>query len=363
MIMRLKTDNFNRDDRGFAALAIAIVLVLVLGLLTVGFAELMQKEQRSALDKHLNSQAYYAAETGVNDAAKAIIAGYPKAKTNCQPLTGADALLPGGNNLTRNAVGSDPNIAYTCLLINPTPDDLQYKAIPLNKSRAVLLTAVKGSDPAAQTTIKDLTITWVDTAREASARPGPDRNFKKSADWDFMGVLRVSLTPLTSNLSRESLQKSTYIAYLYPNAGGSASPNTDTYNSRTIGDNGQQAGAIVDGNCRPINPGDTEAKRCSVKITDIGQSNILLDMYSIYRENEVVITGVDDDGNRVKFKNAQTVIDVTGKAQDVLKRIQTRISNRNVYDYPDNGLETGGNICKQLQVLPSSATSECDPGT
>src|SRR5882724_3022558 len=75
-------------EAGFAALIIGIILVLILGLLTIGFAQLVRHEQSSALDKQLSSQAYYAAESGVNDAYHAI-QGYlktgqvPPARTSC----------------------------------------------------------------------------------------------------------------------------------------------------------------------------------------------------------------------------------------------------------------------------------------
>ncbi len=96
-------DQTSKQD-GFASIVIAIIMVIVLSLITVGFAQLMRTEQRSALDKQLSSQAYYAAETGVNDAAKALNAGYAGVKTNCAPLP-TSTTVPGGQFLTNNIVG------------------------------------------------------------------------------------------------------------------------------------------------------------------------------------------------------------------------------------------------------------------
>ena len=78
MLMKACNHHDQPDQRGFAAIVVALVLILVLSLLTIGFAELMRHEQRSALDKQLSSQAYYAAESGVNDAVSAAASNLPR---------------------------------------------------------------------------------------------------------------------------------------------------------------------------------------------------------------------------------------------------------------------------------------------
>ncbi len=108
------------NEEGFAAIVIAMVLIVILSLLTVGFAQLMRHEERSALDKQLSSQAYYAAESGINDAA-AVISNNPLvSKTTCGPTTGVGSLFP------NNVVGVNTGSSYPCLLIDPTPLTLDY---------------------------------------------------------------------------------------------------------------------------------------------------------------------------------------------------------------------------------------------
>src|SRR5579884_551043 len=130
MLMPIKRMTLEKNQAGFAAIVIALVIILVLSLITVGFGQLMQHELRAAADRQLSSQAYYAAETGINDATAAINSGYSAAKTTC----GIDAGSPGGVDLTQsgykylmdNTVGNSTNASYPCLLINPTPPTLQY---------------------------------------------------------------------------------------------------------------------------------------------------------------------------------------------------------------------------------------------
>src|SRR5487761_1517319 len=83
--------NIRQSQQGFASIVIAIVLVTVLALITTGFAQLSRREQQTALDKTLTNQAYYAAESGINDVydylegLKAASKPLPSPSTQCLP--------------------------------------------------------------------------------------------------------------------------------------------------------------------------------------------------------------------------------------------------------------------------------------
>jgi hypothetical protein len=90
----------------------------------------------------------------------------------------------------------------------------------------------------------------------------------------------------------------------------------------------------------------------------------VLSLRSIYKNLAVTIKAFGFDGTQLDIKNAQTLVDSTGKAQDILKRLQVRIPTHNDYDHSDYGLETMGNLCKQLQLIPSGvgpSINECTP--
>lgn len=337
--MLMKTNKkLAKDSRGFASLVIALVLVLVLSLVTVGFAQLMRHESRSALDKQLESQAYYAAESGINDAAKAISAGYAESKTTCGPDM---SIAPGASYLNSNQVGSGTGASYPCLLIDPTPSSLEYGSIDTDQPKSIEVTGVgSGGTPA---NITSMTISWQDTGNNKNFAPASQNNFPPASGWNHPGILRVALTPLvTGGISRDNLAKSTYTAFLYPNGGSGGG--SDSYATSI------SSGRIVNGGCNTSNtPHD-----CVVKITGLGASDYLLDLRSIYKNVQVNITVNGTNNQTLSIKNAQTLIDSTGKAQDVLKRLQVRIPSHNNYNYPTGGVETGASICKELQVYPSN---------
>lgn len=361
-MLMLRRDLREEQD-GFASIVIAIVLILVLSLITVGFAELMRTEQHSALDRQLSDQAYYAAEAGVNDAAKALNAGYATQKTSCAPLASSDS-DPGAQYLMNNQVGGSSAISYPCLLINPTPTDLEYSSIGQVSSRVVEISGEDSSGNPAP--IDYINIGWNDPNGGSSFVPAADGNqFDTQGNWTYTGVLEIGLTPLASgSISRSGFTSDTYNAYLYPNAYPAAETTQAEYPEYSYasgsGTNGTLTGSIDNGNCNS----DSLPRYCNVQITGLGQQSYILDMHSLYANTRVTISAYGYDGSVLRVANAQTLVDSTGKDQNVLKRIQVRIPSRNNYPVPDNSLTAMSGVCKQLQLEPSDvgpSDSLCTP--
>jgi hypothetical protein len=363
--MNISVRSKQLNQQGFASLVIAIVLIIVLSLITVGFATLMRKEQRSALDKHLSSQAYYAAEAGVNDAAKAINAGFSGEKTACKPFDNTDT-RPGVQFLRQNQVGSaSSGVKYTCLLMNPAPNSLEYGDISDVQSTSAELSSFDATGLNA-VPLSSLFVSWQASGGDLPFVTGQDTNhtFYKADNWPYTPVLRITLTPLRSScVQRQCMQDNTFTAFLYPNESATAT-GADTanpgYNTIQYGPStGTDQGSIVNGKCN----NNSVPLSCNVEITNLDLSvNYLITLRSVYGGARVHIAGHDRSSNYVRFKNAQTAVDSTGKAQDILRRIQVRIPSRNEYPHSDYGIEAMAGICKQLELYPdSSSKNNCTP--
>jgi len=346
MSMKNANARLAQDQGGFAAIVIAFVMILVLSLLTVGFAQLMRKEQRNALDRQLSSQAYYAAESGINDAAKALSAGYDGSKAYCDPVTAAlhsvDADRKGASYLSNNNISDSTGSSYTCLTIDQSPSAIEFGSIPVGQSK---VTEITGADPitGAPVAINKLSIGWQDSSGGHSfISPTSDRTFRTATNWGAAtGVLRVGVTPIDS-ISRSALTSGTYTAFLYPNT-GSGTAGTSNYAT------GQNSGDIIPGNCKTSTNRD-----CQAEIRNLNNNNsYLLTLRSIYKNTLVTIKAYGVSGAQIDIANSQTVVDSTGKAQDVLKRIQVRIPTKNNYDHTDYG------ICKQYQLTPTTGSNDC----
>ena len=333
------------DQSGLASLVIAILIVLVIVSLVLGFMQIIRREQRRTLDNQLSAQAYYAAETGVNDAITAIKKqGYTSNKTTCDPLLSATpaALTTGTNKLT-----TDGNVQYTCLLIDQAPPSAEY-GMEVNKSYVLPLNSGGGD-------INQLKFEWKNKiTNPQTLRPNSTPLFSSLSSWgNAMGVLRVDLMP-ASNLNNTVLVNLAKTFFLYPQKGGSGTPVYSFLGS----------GSIVAGSCSPGN--GTGVHRCKANFTGLPTGLIYARISALYAPFDVTITGNNASGT-LTFQNAQAVIDSTGKAADVSRRIQVRVPTSSI-DYPQNVITSMGSLCKKFEVTATSGLTadpanptECDP--
>jgi Tfp pilus assembly protein PilX len=68
MLKAYKSKEIQTNQSGIVSLIIVAILAIVLGLVAIGFSQLTNRELKQAGDRELNAQAFYAAESGVNDA-------------------------------------------------------------------------------------------------------------------------------------------------------------------------------------------------------------------------------------------------------------------------------------------------------
>ncbi len=347
---QMGTNTVESNQQGFAALIIAITLVVVVSLITVGFAQLAQNELKQNTNKQLSNQAYYAAESGVNDAAQAITNGYNQKKTTCPPLpTGSSG--PGERYLTKQDVDG-ANSQWTCLLIDSQPSSVVFGSVSTINPTVFTARAVDASGN--PKTFSTITIYWQDAdANQRTFRSSSgvtNSSFPTISNWAATGLLRVGITPLGS-LNRVSLIDNTFTAFLYPTK--SSVPNNN--NSVSYSNDPSTQGTIMDGKC------DTSStpRYCSATITGLNESTYLFNLRSIYSSTSVFISGTDASGAAVSLAGAQTMVDATGRAQNVLKRIQVRIPTNGEYYYPGFAAATTGDLCKQIQVWPGNGSDSC----
>jgi hypothetical protein len=162
-------------------------------------------------------------------------------------------------------------------------------------------------------------------------------------------------------MTRASLIASTFYAYLYPSSKLAPCPGGLPQYVYTSGSScvaypgipvssGSQA-PIVDGNCQTAN----NPLPCTVTIHNIpynpGES-YLVHFYDLYDAVTLTAYGGDSVG-QFNFSNSQDIIDVTGQARNVLKRVQVRISPNPPIQAPSNAIQTQ-DICKHFQTSPLS---------
>ncbi len=340
-----KHNHIQRGEDGLVAIVVATIIMVILSLITLGFARIMQSEQRQALDRSLSTQAFYAAESAVNDVVRQIqdpnpATAFTQDKTTC----GTDP-----SNRFTGEVDTNLSAAYTCLLVDQAPETLEYTqgSIGTDVSKIVPVRADSGVP------INRINISWEEDSstqqREANAYPTCGTTpLPPVTQWTSRtGMIRLDVIP-ADTLNRNALVDGTMSVYLYPCAGGGT--NSVVYSAHN---DVNEKGQIVTVRCVA---GGTP-RDCDLAINmDSGPNRLYyLRLRSVYKASDLTVRVFDAANNQLAIRGAQVQIDATGKVNDVLRRIQVRVPVSRAYQVPEFVIQTTDNICKQLQVTPNPA--------
>jgi len=317
--MNISVKNQANQQEGFASIVVALILVTVLSLITLGFAQITRTEQQNALNNHLALQANYAAESKINQ------------------------LVSSASLVTDNSCSNDSNntppidfgtgVSVRCVLVDTSPESILFNNVQAGSGKASLIETTRP--------ISSIKVGWSsNTGSNKTLRT--DKKNPKTADWKSPGLVQMSITPL-NDINRDALINNTYNVFLYPMLSGNGiavDASSTTYKSGSYG----------------VTCNNT-TKQCNVTINNLPSSNnnkYLVHFVVYYDTNSTVtLSPLDGSGNAVMTTNTQAEIDVTAKAQDVLKRLRVRAplgANKNLaFSIPDYALEAG-NICKRIAI-------------
>jgi hypothetical protein len=326
-----KTTSLHNNESGLVAIVVTMILIILMSLIVMSFTRVAIREQRQVTDRQLNTLAYYAAESGVNDAREWIrsATGPVPDKENCDDIPGADSRLdgPGGS------------VSYSCVLINPGPTSLEYGNIGIGEPKVIPI------DRRSTGNVGTLNIYWQDVDAEGnfSNCPSGPNSFPRSwpSNQCSPGMLQIDLVGgLGGSFSRDNLLNRTMTVFVRPRSGGAVnSINVNNY----MGFGNQ--GGLVDGSC---DAGAGDPKYCRINLTNIDSNVAYLKVTPLYRDASLTVR---NNGNRIF--GAQVLVDSTGKASDILRRIQVRIAaNDQNGTYPDAAIESSESLCKQFSVAP-----------
>ena len=326
-----------KNQAGMISIMVTMIMMLVISLIVLGFAQISRREQRQSLDRQLSSQAFFAAESGVNDARKvittAVANGIPIVeKTECSTKA-TDVNYPFNPEIS-------PGVSYPCLLVTSKLNNIHISPLTAGGD-SVVVPLVPDSKP-----IETLHINWTTLTTPTPDISSCEGNVKSKDTFPAnagnawkcpYGVLRMDMVP-TDDLSRAATVAGQKTIFLYPTKGGGGA------SVRYVDSNG----AVTGMKCK--------TSGCDFDIsmmTASGSRTYALRLSAIYVTGTVDITAKDASGANLKLSNAQAEIDVTGKAQDVLRRIQVRLALTPSNNAPDYSIESGSSICKRFSIAPS----------
>jgi Tfp pilus assembly protein PilX len=312
--MNISVKNQENQQEGFASIVVALILVTVLSLITLGFAQITRTEQQNALNNHLALQANYAAESKIN-----------------QLVSSASLVTDNSCDRDANAVVSGSNVSIRCVLVNINPESILFNNVQSGSGKASLIETTSY--------ISSIKVGWSSNTGSSKDLRADKKN-PKAAEWTSPGLVQMSITPL-NDLNREALINNTYNVFLYPMSSGDGKSVDASSPTNKSGRYGVTC--------------DNTTKKCSATIYNLPSSNKFLVHFVVYYDTNstVTLSPLDGSGNAVATTNTQAEIDVTAKAQDVLKRLRVRAplgANKNLaFSIPDYALEAG-NICKRIAI-------------
>jgi len=380
--------HIKNNQKGAVSLFVIIFAALLISVITVSFTRLMISEQQQAVVVDLSKSANDSALAGIEDV-KRVMAQYQvclddSTKPGCAKII-SDINSTECNEFVSNvvSVNSDEvlvqqstndlslNQAYTCTLVQMQTPDFKGSLQP-NGSKIIPLVGVSA--------FSSVTIRWfsnsdmqnvsdVDLESESISKP-----LYTPSNWpvDRPPIVRVQLMQYGSDFTLSSFDENSSgssnnsTVFLYPN-GTKGVALSDSRSPDEVNIYGPRKSATIIPRSVTCS-GDISAGgyACSAEIIlpsaiGGGDRNAFLRLSSIYHGSSYSVE-LNDSSGVVNFDGVQPAIDSTGRANDIFRRVQSRVemSDPN-FPYPNASVDITGNFCKNFVVTDNAAdySSNC----
>lgn len=416
----MKSISINRQS-GAVSLFVVIFAMLIITVITVSFLRLMMTDQQQSSDSDLSQSAYDSAQAGVEDAKRALLhyqqvctttpTGCAAEADKISPSTGLQcntALLNSGVisssdesgqtgsnageiNVQQSQSGNDKalNQAYTCVTVQLDTDDYIGN---LSAGDSQLVPIVGKGD------FDTVTVRWfsrqdVSTTDGSVVLPGVSATHMPptQASWNANtpSLMRAQLIQVGDTFtmtdfdsvsgSGPTTQSDGNTVFLYPTSGvGATSAAFTALDTRASSPTGDPAPASSSTTPHPVQCAASTSSggyACSMSLTlpsPIGGGTArkaflrLTPFYTSTHFQVVLSNGTPTTSNLIKFNAVQPLIDSTGRANDIFRRVQSRVNLYNTdFPYPDATIDVNGNFCKNFGVSDTpatyTATNTCTP--
>lgn len=356
--------------KGVASLYVVIFATILFGLITLSFVRLILSEHNQSLNDELSQSAYDSAMAGVEDAKRAVSEYYrcledascPAEKKDGSKLFGGDCEnfnlnsylygtgATGEVQIQASSDGSGSvDQAYTCVIVKNVVPDYRSTLTSDNRTRVVPLgltrNAGEGQNVALQR-VDRITFGWY------SETNGTVFNNLNTHGGDRLPAASGATTPPTISLTLirtgRSYDKGTFsqpsnavtsTMVLLPTEGGTANTITNDQLNKA-------ADAYKKESNLPLTVGCNHGKEfaCEVNLTGLSfevGDNAMLVISMPYGDTvtDFAVTLWDGDES-VEFQNTQISVDSTGRANQLVRRVETRLDPADLFfPYPQYGIE------------------------
>lgn len=376
-------------QRGAVSLLVVVFAAMLMVVITISFVKLMIQDQSEASQTDLSQSAYDAAQAGVEDAKRLLLANqkdpsaYPISSTpTCDMVAnglGLTTTATGVSVQTNNekaAGGNNYDESYTCDEITMDTPDVTATPLGANKS---FLVPINTTSPT-----NTLNIDWFTQADAGATKPTylTNTRFPTAASWTAASqapVLRVQLIQidpggftLNDLDANEASATQTGTVFLVPQNGSTANPANATQNILALDSRrGSLTAQPASSTPRPVlclGTTHTFAESstgyaCNVTIQwkTASTTGVYLRITPLYSGTSVSLNFGSGSNT---FDNVQPQIDSTGRANTEYRRVSTRIMYGNTnFPFPVAAVNTTNAFCKTYVMAPGYTSSgvSCTP--
>jgi Tfp pilus assembly protein PilX len=384
------------------SLFVVIFATLLMTVVTVGFVQLMVKDQQQSTANDLSQSAYDSAQAGVEDAKRLLVLNQQclnntapstancvaiasaltpvagQSATACDTLSKAGIVAQTNNETIIQQNTSDVNSAqldqaYTCVKIGINTADY-VSSLATNESGIIPLRGVGNFD--------SVEVSWFSKDDISSTTNSPAIGFPSTGanvtlppmgtKWQFNypSLMRTQLMQTGTSFklsdfddSQAGNKSDANTLFLYPSATGVTGEDFALDARRSPTNAPQQV------KCSTSFANSEYACQTVIKLPspidgNVAQRNAYLRLTSLYNGAHYRVRLMNGN-NYVQFNQVQPIVDSTGRANDMFRRIQARVELTGNFTYPDAAIDLQGNLCKNFLVTDAdsgySGTTTCTP--
>lgn len=389
------------NQSGAVSLFVVIFAALLMTIVTVGFVQIMLKDQQQANTQDLSQSANDSALSGVEDAKRLLLLdqscrdGTAASTINCAAVTAALTPAPGQNEtdcdtLSKAGIVGETNDetliqqstgdnatkldqAYTCVKIRVNTDNYEGR-LEANKTALVPISGVStfNSVEISWFSSKDVSSTTTDPAIGFPST-GPSVNLPRvGSKWqiNYPPLLRTQLVQMGGSFKLSDFNDSqpgnlsnANTLFLYPSSAGASNHDFALDARRSPGN----APHLVD--CEASFTAAVYACKTTITLPtpidgNVANRNAYLRLTALYNGARFSVK-LKNSGSDVLFSRVQPKVDATGRANDVFRRIEARVELKGDFPYPEAVIDMVGDLCKNFTITDAedgyTASATCTP--
>lgn len=376
-----KTTTRKQRQSGAVSLFAVIFSTLLISIIVISFTQLMIRDQQQATNNDLSQSAYDSALAGVEDAKRVIRACQQGNSAACAALADeerqndckvvARAGVNGAVNAAETAIQSSSgensfDQAYTCVNIASDTEDYVFDGSD-GRSQLIPLKATGA--------FNRITVEWfmqddISSNSPITSPPGSSDELPARSEWGAATppLMRAQVITPGADFTIDDLNgnDASQTAFLRPGEALTSSPGPGIRvvleGRRRAEENRLNATATLDPVSCTSNYGyQGYACRSVLEIKSVSTAaskNAILRLTPIYNDATVRVK-LSRGNTPVLFDGVQPLVDSTGRANDLFRRVAARVSiGDNNFPYPDNALDSTNGLCKSFQVSGDRVLSQ-----